>query len=114
MEGDGIASPLPVDRYDLGWRARAGVLHVNGKVGAEQGAQSTVDAVGVVDDLGWMIALAVGLLRHDQHVLRAELNAETTPLAPFLDDVDNTKRYLDPIPIQRLSPIGHRSSYLAR
>ncbi len=59
---------------------------------------------------GWVIALAVGLLGHDQHVLRAELNAEATPLAPFLDDVDDAKGYLDPIPIQRLSPIGHRSS----
>jgi hypothetical protein len=94
------------------------VLDKDGEIGAEQGTQATVDALGVVEQLGGMIAFGVGPFGHDEHVLGAELDAEATSFAPLLDDLDHAARNLDAITIQRLSPITHgfllRSSPNAR
>jgi hypothetical protein len=46
-----------------------------------------------------MVALGVGSLGHDQHALRAELDAETASFAAFLDDVNDAMGHLDAVPI---------------
>jgi hypothetical protein len=96
-----------VDRLDFLGRSLSAIGYIDGEIRTEQGAQSTVDAVGMVYDLRGVVALSVGTLGNEQHVLRAKLDAEPTALAPFVDDVDETIRYLDTIPIQRLSPKAH-------
>jgi hypothetical protein len=85
----------------------AAILHKDGKVRTEKGTQAAVDALGIVEQLGGMIAFGIGPFGHDEHVLGAELDAETAPLAPFLDDLNHAARNLDAITIQRLSPITH-------
>jgi hypothetical protein len=46
-----------------------------------------------------MVAPGVGSLGHDQHALRAELDAKAASFATFLDDVNNAVGYLDAVPI---------------
>jgi hypothetical protein len=75
------------------------VLHKDGEIGAEESAQSTVDAMDVLNILGGMVALGVGALRHHQHLLGAELDAEPASFASFLDDMNDAVRYLDAVPI---------------
>ena len=60
-----------------------------------------------------MVASGVGALRHDKHILGAELNAETASFASFLNDVDDAVGHLDAVPIKRLSPINHGSSSIS-
>jgi hypothetical protein len=100
-----------VNRHDLVRSARSSVFYIDRKIGAQQGAQSAVDTVRVVEDFGRVIALAVGVIGHDQHVLGAEFNAETAPFAPLLDDVNGATGYLDAVPIERLSPKDHKPSW---
>jgi hypothetical protein len=75
------------------------ILHKDGKIGTEESTQSAVDAVDVLSILGGMVALGVGALRHDQHLLGAELDAEPASFAPFLDDMNDAVRYLDAVQI---------------
>jgi hypothetical protein len=89
---------------------RTAVLDINGKVGTEQGTQSTVDTRRIVKDFRGMVAFRVGVLGHDERALGAELDAKAASFTPFLDDVNDAMRYLDAISIQGLSPIGHGPS----
>ena len=57
-----------------------------------------------------MVALCVGALGHDKHMLGAELDAVAASFAPLFDDVHDAVRYLDAISIKGLSPISHGSS----
>jgi hypothetical protein len=86
---------------------RAAVLDKDGKVRAEKGAQAAVDALGIVEQLGGVVAFGIGPFGHDEHVLGAELDAETAALAPLFDDLNHAAGHLDPVSIQRLSPIAH-------
>jgi hypothetical protein len=86
---------------------RAPILDIDGEIGAEQGAESAVDAFGVINEFGRMVAFRIGALGHDQHTLGAELDTEAASLASFLNDVDNAVRHLDAVSIQGLSPVGH-------
>jgi hypothetical protein len=88
----------------------ATVLDIDGEVGTEQRTEAAIDTLGVIGQLGRMVAFRVGALGHDQHTLGAELNAESASFAPFLDDVNNAVRHLNAVSIQGLSPVGHRSS----
>jgi hypothetical protein len=104
----------PVDwRYRVR-RLQSAVFDIDGEIGTEQGAQSTVNATGIVCQFGWMIAFGVGVLRHDQHILGAEFNAKAASFAPFLDDMDDTVGHLDAVPVQGLSPIRHSPSSIPR
>jgi hypothetical protein len=86
---------------------RSAILHIDGKVGAQESTQPAVDAFGVIGKLRGMVAFGIGALGHDQHTLWAELDAESASFASLLDDVNNAMGYLDTVPIQGLSPIGH-------
>jgi hypothetical protein len=90
------------------------ILDIDGKIGAEQGAQATVDAAGVVCDFGGMVAFGVGPFGHDKHVLRAKFYAEATSLAALVNDVHDATGYLDVVPIQGLSPECHVPSSIPR
>jgi hypothetical protein len=101
-----------VDRFDFIGRLCPTVLHKDSEIRAEEGTQPAVDAVGIVNELRRMVAFGVGALRHNKHTLGTELNTETASFASFLDDVDDAVGYLDAIPIQGLSPIGHSPSQI--
>jgi hypothetical protein len=90
------------------------ILYENGKVRAEQGAQPTVDAQGVIGEHRGMVAFGVGLFGHDQCALRAELDTKTASLASFFNDVDDAEGNLDAFSIQRLSPKCHGPSSIRR
>jgi hypothetical protein len=88
-------------------------FHIDGKVGAEEGAQLAVDAMGVRYEFGGMVALRVCLLGHGEDCLGTEFDTESASFASFFNDVDDAVRNPDAFPIQGLSPIGHvRSSIL--
>jgi hypothetical protein len=89
---------------------RTTIFDVNCEIGAEQGTESAIDALGIIGQLGRVVTLRIGALGHDQHTLGAELNAEAASFAPFVDDVNNAMRHLNAVSIQGLSPVGHRSS----
>ena len=89
---------------------RSPILDVNGKVRAQQGAQAAMNTVQIIDDFGGMVSFGVRTLRHYQQMPRAELNTETASLASFLNDMHNAMGDLNSIPIERLSPIRHRTS----
>jgi hypothetical protein len=55
--------------------------------------------VGFIGDHRGMVALGVGVFRHDEHTLRAELDTKTASLAPFFDDANDAMGYLDAITI---------------
>ena len=59
---------------------------MNGKFGAYHTAHVTAGAFLTVGHPDNVVALAVGLVRLVQQVLRAKLNAEAAPLAPFRID----------------------------
>jgi hypothetical protein len=103
-----------VDRFHFVGRVHPAILYENGKVGAEQSAEPAVDAQGVIDDHGGMVAFGVGVLGHDQSALRAELDTKAASLAPFLNDVDDAVGHLDAVSIQRLSPKCHDPSSIPR
>jgi hypothetical protein len=96
-----------VNRFHAFGRVHSAVFYIDGKVGAQESTQPTVDAVGVIGKLRGMVAFRIGAFGHDQHTLRAELDAESASFASFLDDVNNAMGYLDAVPIQGLSPIRH-------
>jgi hypothetical protein len=100
-------------RYDVR-RLHPAIFDIDGEIRTEQGAQSTVNATGIVYQFGWMIAFGVGVLRHDEHILGAEFNTKAASFAPFLDDVYDTVGYLDAVPVQGLSPIRHSPSSIPR
>jgi hypothetical protein len=83
------------------------ILYKDGKVRTEKGTQAAVDALGIIDQLGGMVALGIGAFGHHKHALGAKLDAETASLAALLDDLNHAARDLDMIPIQGLSPIAH-------
>jgi hypothetical protein len=93
---------------------QATILYVNGKIGAEQGAQAAIDTVGLADQFRGVIAFCIGALGHGQHALGAELNTKAASFASFLNDVHKAMRHLDAISIQRLSPIRHDPSSILR
>jgi hypothetical protein len=103
-----------VDRFHSIGRVHPAILDENGKVGAEQSAQPAVDAQGIVGEHGGMVAFGVGVLRHDQSALGAELDTKAASLAPFFDDVNDAVGYLDAVSIQRLSPECHGPSSIPR
>jgi hypothetical protein len=96
-----------VDRFYAIGRVQPTVLHIDGKVGAQQGTQSAVHAVGAVGEFRGVVALGVGVPGHDEHVLRAELNAKTASFASLLNDMNDAVGHLNAVPIKRLSPIAH-------
>lgn len=83
------------------------ILYIDGEIGTEEGAEPTVDAVGVIGELRRMVAFRIGLLGHDKHTLGAELDAEPASLASFFDNMYDAMRDLDAVSIQWLSPICH-------
>jgi hypothetical protein len=88
-----------VDHLDLVGGLQAAIFDIDGKVGAEQGAQTAVDAVGIVGEFRGVVAFGVGAHRHDEHALGAELDTKAASFAPLLDDVDDTVGYLDAVSI---------------
>ncbi len=86
---------------------RPTILHIDGKVGTEQGAQPAVDTVRTLGEFRRMIAFGVCALGHEQYALGTEFNAKAATFASFLDDVNDTVWYLDAISIQGLSPVCH-------
>ena len=61
---------------------------MNGKFGAYHAAHIAAGALLTVDHADNVVALAVGLVGLVQQVLRAKLNTEAAPLAPFCIDND--------------------------
>jgi len=61
---------------------------MNSEFGAYHAAHIAADAFLAVGHTDNVVALAVGLVRLVQQVLRAKLNAEAAPLAPFCIDND--------------------------
>jgi hypothetical protein len=61
---------------------------MDGKFGTYHAAHIAADAFFTVGHADNMVALAVGLVGLVQQVLRAKLNAEAAPLAPFCIDND--------------------------
>jgi hypothetical protein len=103
-----------VDGLDLIGSLHSAVLNKDGEIGAEQGAQTAIDALGIIGQFGGMIALGVGAPGHNKHVLGAELDAVATALAPFLNDVNDAMGNLDLFSIQGLSPVAHSPSSILR
>jgi hypothetical protein len=68
---------------------------IDGKIWAQQGAEATVDALGVIHDLRRVVAFGVGALRHDKDLLGAELDTEAAALATILNNADNSAGNLD-------------------
>jgi hypothetical protein len=48
------------DRVHLLRRIGAAVLYIDGKIGTEEGAQSAVDTVGIIDEFRRVIAFGIG------------------------------------------------------
>jgi hypothetical protein len=84
----------------------ASILYEYGKVRAEKGTQAAVNALGVIEQFGGMVALGIGAPGHHEHILGAKLDTETASLAALLNDLNHAARNLDTIPIQGLSPIA--------
>jgi hypothetical protein len=61
---------------------------MNGEFGTYHAAHIAAGALLTISHTDNMVALAVGLVRLVQQVLRAELNAEAAPFAPFCIDRD--------------------------
>jgi hypothetical protein len=99
-----------VNRFDSVRRLHTLVFHIDGKIGAEQGAQPAVDARGIIGDGRGVVPFAVRMLGHDQDALGAELDAKTATFAPFLNDMNDATGHLDAVSIQGLSPISHSPS----
>jgi hypothetical protein len=90
------------------------ILHIDGKIWAEQSAQPAIDAVSVTGQFRRMVAFGIGAFRHGKDILGAELDTKPAPLASIFDDMNNAVRHLDAVPIQGLSPVGHIPSSIRR
>jgi hypothetical protein len=75
------------------------VFYIDGKVGAEQGAQPAVDAMGIIGQFRGMVPFRVGVLGHGEDELGTELDTESASFAPLFNDVDDAMGHLDAVSI---------------
>jgi hypothetical protein len=84
-----------------------GLHDVDGKFGAEHGAQPASDAAPRVANLGGVIAFGIEEVRHFQDTARTVGYAQLAALAAFDDEMDFALWYHNAVLIERFTPKFH-------
>jgi hypothetical protein len=90
------------------------VFHVDGEIGAQQGTQTAVGAVLVVDYFGRVVPFGIGAGGYGKQVPGTKLDAETASFTAVINHMDDPVRNPDAISVERLSPVWHGFSLLRK
>ena len=81
-----------------------------GKLGTDQFAQATANAGGSVDHRRWVVAFRIELFGFYQYPFRAELDAESTTLTAFPENVNDTVWDSNVFQVKGFAPIFHNNA----
>jgi hypothetical protein len=81
---------LIFDRYHSIRCTSSPVFYIDGKIRAEQGTQTAIGAMKIVDNFGGVIPFRISVLGYRQHISGTELDTKTASFTAVIDDVNDT------------------------